>query len=529
MSAINEIQTATAVPAADVAAAAGAPAPDVKRRAKKEKVAEEKKFNLKTPKGTTDFMPSEMALREQIFSTITSIFKQHGGVTIDTPVFELKEILSGKYGEDSKLIYDLQDQGGELCSLRYDLTVPFARFLAMNGNQFPAIKRYHIAKVYRRDQPAMTKGRRREFFQCDFDIAGAYDPMIPDAEILTILTRILTELDVGRFQIKLNHRGILDGIFSVCGVPTDLLRPISSAVDKMDKMPWAEVKKEMLEKGITDEVAEAIGVYVKQKGSKELVQALLQDEKLSGNAQAKAALDELALLFEYLDVFEVTDKISFDLSLARGLDYYTGVIFEAILLDELTTAQIQGTAPLKKDKKSSSKAKDDQDADNDENVGIGSIAAGGRYDELVGMFAGTSKKGVSKKIPCVGLSVGVERVFSVLAKKQARETKASATQVLVMSVGDGLLAERMQVAKELWRAGIAAEFMYKKKPKPQQQFTMCDKEQIPYAVILGPDELAEGKVRIKDMRQKVEGDAAAGVVVLRDDMVAQVQERLAQL
>lgn len=124
------------------------------------------KFTLKTPKGTKDWHPHDMLLRQSIFKTITNVFESHGGVTIDTPVFELKEILSGKYGEDSKLIYDLQDQGGELCSLRYDLTVPFARFLAMNGSQYPTIKRYHIAKVYRRDAPAMTKGRMREFYQC---------------------------------------------------------------------------------------------------------------------------------------------------------------------------------------------------------------------------------------------------------------------------------------------------------------------------------------------------------------------------
>ncbi|KAI9168267.1 Cytoplasmic and mitochondrial histidine tRNA synthetase [Blastocladiella emersonii ATCC 22665] len=527
-----------AIPAvADAAVAAAAPT-EGKRRAKKEK-SDEKKFTLKTPKGTTDFTPPEMALRDHIFSTITSVFKQHGGVTIDTPVFELKEILSGKYGEDSKLIYDLQDQGGELCSLRYDLTVPFARFLAMNGKQYPSIKRYHIAKVYRRDQPAMTKGRRREFYQCDFDIAGTHDPMVPDAEILAILVEVLTKLDVGRFLIKLNHRAVLDGIFAVCGVPADILRPISSAVDKMDKLPWAEVKKEMIEKGVTDATAEAIGEYVKQKGSKDLVDRLLAHPTLGANELAKKGLEDLQLLFTYLDVFGVTDKISFDLSLARGLDYYTGVIYEAILLDELTTAQIQAQKQAKADAdakrngkdggKKSAKAGADEDADNDENVGIGSIAAGGRYDELVGMFAGTTKKGASNKIPCVGVSVGVERVFSVLAKKQKGETKANATQVLVMAVGDGLLVERMQVAKELWDAGVATEFMYKKKPKLQAQFNQCDKDQIPFAIILGPDELADGMVKIKDMRAKTEGEEAAGVLIPRADMVAQIQKRLAAL
>ena len=157
-----------------------------------------------------------------------------------SPVFELKEILAGKYGEDSKLIYDLADQGGEICSLRYDLTVPFARWLAMNSS-IKHIKRYHIAKVYRRDQPAAKKGRMREFHQCDFDIAGEYDPMLPDAEILRITSEIFEALGwQGKYTIKINHRKILDGIFEVCGVPTEKLRTISSAVDKLDKVFHAQ-------------------------------------------------------------------------------------------------------------------------------------------------------------------------------------------------------------------------------------------------------------------------------------------------
>ena len=149
-------------------------------------------FNLKVPKGTKDWADQDMVIREAIFKKLTAIFREHGGVTIDTPVFELREILEGKYGEDSKLIYNLEDQGGELTSLRYDLTVPFARYVAMNGIE--KMKRYHIAKVYRRDQPAMTKGRMREFYQCDFDVAGEYDSMVPDAEMLKIMVDGLTQL-----------------------------------------------------------------------------------------------------------------------------------------------------------------------------------------------------------------------------------------------------------------------------------------------------------------------------------------------
>ena len=229
-----------------------------------------------------------MVIRDRIFNAITTVFKRHGAVTIDTPVFELREILSGKYGEDSKLIYDLSDQGGESCSLRYDLTVPFARWLAMNSS-IQSIKRYHIAKVYRRDQPAMTKGRMREFYQCDFDIAGVYDRMVPDAEIIRIICEIFGEQGLGwtqngGFLIKINHRGVLDGIFEVCGVPKEQIRAISSAVDKLDKSPWEEVKKEMVEvKGLSEEVADKIWEFVQRRGGRDVMEALRKDELVTGN------------------------------------------------------------------------------------------------------------------------------------------------------------------------------------------------------------------------------------------------------
>lgn len=238
-------------------------APGNAKKSKKSKKQDQ--FLLKTPKGTKDWSEKDMVIREAVFGTLTKLFKRHGGVTIDTPVFELREILTGKYGEDSKLIYNLEDQGGELTSLRYDLTVPFARFVA--SNSISSIKRYHIAKVYRRDQPAMTKGRMREFYQCDFDVAGNYDTMVPDSEILTILCEGLTNLGIKDFKVKLNHRKILDGIFEACGVKEEDVRKISSAVDKLDKSPWEAVKKEMVvEKGQSEEVADRIGEFVKLNG-----------------------------------------------------------------------------------------------------------------------------------------------------------------------------------------------------------------------------------------------------------------------
>lgn len=199
------------------------------------------KLILKTAKGTRDYNPEQMALRLGVIDKIVSIFKNHGAETIDTPVFELKEILTGKYGEDSKLIYDLADQGGEILSLRYDLTVPFARYLAMN--KITNIKRYQIAKVYRRDNPSTLRGRYREFYQCDFDIAGQYDLMLPDVECLRVIYEALQAFNLQPFVMKVNHRLILDGILTVCGVPKDKTRSICSAIDKLDKSPWDEVKK----------------------------------------------------------------------------------------------------------------------------------------------------------------------------------------------------------------------------------------------------------------------------------------------
>jgi histidyl-tRNA synthetase len=423
-------------------------------------------FNLKTPKGTKDWSGSDALLRDRIFTTISNVFKRHGGTALDTPVFELREILAGKYGEDSKLIYDLQDQGGEICSLRYDLTVPFARWLAMNSD-VRSIKRYHIAKVYRRDQPAVSKGRMREFYQCDFDIAGTFDPMVPDAEILRIVSEVFEELGwSGRYTIKLNHRKILDGVFAVCGVPEDKIRPISSAVDKLDKMPWADVRKEMVDdKGLDGEVADRIEKYVMNKGSRELLETLLKDETLNANVTAKAGLEDMALMMDYLEAFGVLDKVSFDMSLARGLDYYTGVIYEVVTEG---SAGVQADAPeaqkaQKSSKKDKSKNSEDDDRSNDPTLGVGSVAAGGRYDNLVGMFLPKAQ------IPCVGISFGVDRIFSITKARLEREQsidalRSSEVDAYVMAFGgkgfSGMLKERMEICQKLWSAGVKVRLHY---------------------------------------------------------------------
>jgi len=512
----------------------------VKLEKEQKEELEKNKVVLKVPKGTKDHHPSEMLLRQHIFKTITRVFELHGAVTIDTPVFELKEILAGKYGEDSKLIYDLKDQGGEICSLRYDLTVPFARFLAMNGTTYQNIKRYHIAKVYRRDNPAMTKGRMREFYQCDYDVAGIYDPMVPDSEVLVVAVSVLEALEIGEFSIKINHRKILDGIFGVCGVPADKTRTISSAVDKLDKLPWADVKKEMTEeKGLDADVADKIGEYVKLKGGEELLEKLLADQTLLKNKTAKEGMQDMRLLFGYLKAYGILERMSFDLSLARGLDYYTGIIYEAVTAESAPPGAVPSAlegagAPDASANKAAPVANGSNPEDEDAKVGVGSVAAGGRYDNLVAMFSASGQQ-----IPCVGISFGVERLFSILWRKRLAESsnkdniKSKEVDVFVMSVGDGLLIERMQIAKELWDAGLRTEFIYKAKPKARPQFEIIDRDQVPFAVIIGGNELKEGKIRVKEQLGKEEnlnseGSDKDGQLIGRTEMVNFIKSRMAQ-
>lgn len=224
-----------------------------------------------------------MAIKEQAFDIIKGVFKKHGATEIDTPVFELKETLTGKYGEDSKLIYDLEDQGGELLALRYDLTVPFARFMAEKG--LTSLKRFHIAKVYRRDQPQMSKGRFREFYQCDFDIAGSYSPMLPDAEVLAVVCEILTKLDIGSFVLKLNHRKFLDAMIELSGCEKRKFKSICSSIDKLDKEPWEKVQIELIQqKGLTKEMTDNLYKFVQLRGQPwELLNKLKEEQTFAGH------------------------------------------------------------------------------------------------------------------------------------------------------------------------------------------------------------------------------------------------------
>ena len=332
--------------------------------------------------------PAKMAIREKAFNIIKGVFKKHGASEIDTPVFELKETLTSKYGEDSKLIYDLEDQGGELLALRYDLTVPFARYVALKG--LSSIKRFHIGKVYRRDTPQMNKGRYREFYQCDFDIAGSYGPMIPDADLLSVIVDILESINVGGFLIKVNNRKFLDAMIQLAGCEQRKFKAICSSIDKLDKETWETVEKELItQKGLTQEMCDKLKAFVQYKGEPwTMLQKLKDDKVFEGHALGEETMKEMELLFTYLDSMKILNRISFDFSLARGLDYYTGLIFEAVLTDT------------------------DQ---------VGSISGGGRYDGLIGMFSG-------KEVPSVGGSIGIERIFNILEEKEKKTGEVRAIE-----------------------------------------------------------------------------------------------------
>ncbi|PAA57775.1 hypothetical protein BOX15_Mlig009544g1, partial [Macrostomum lignano] len=447
------------------------------------------KLVLKVPKGMHDRPPVQMSVREDVLQKIVRVFKSHDAECLETPGAELKEVLTGKYGEDSKLIYDICDQGGELLSLRYDLTVPFARYVAMNKLQ--SMRRYQIGPVYRRDQPAMTRGRYREFYQCDFDIAGESEPMLADSECVLILTEVLSGLGFSNYTVRVNHRLLLDGIFQCCGVSEALFRPICSAVDKLDKCSWDEVAKEMSDKGLADEPIERIRQLVlTPRGSADLVDQLRENPALKGNAMVTQALDDMSRLFRYLGLLGCPDQVRFDLSLARGLDYYTGLIYEAVL--EPTP---------------------------DCNVTVGSVAGGGRYDKLVGMFT-------KKDIPCVGLSIGVERLFTILEqmhKAKEQKIRTTATQVYVCSAQKNLLEERLRLCGQLWCAGLPAAHSLRSNPKLLTQFQYCEDTGVPIALIIGESELRDNKVKLRCIASRKER------LVDRDSCVDEVRAELASL
>lgn len=284
-------------------------------------------------------------------------------------------------------------------------------------------------------------------------------------------------------------------MFEACGVPSDKFRAICSAVDKLDKSAWADVKKEMIdEKGLDEATADRIGEFVRLSGGVELVEKLLKDEKLKKVPAAVEGLEGMKLLLKYCAIFGVGGRVVFDLSLARGLDYYTGVIYEAV---------------LKVDEKS--KKRKEEEA-------VGSVAGGGRYDNLVGMF---DTKG--KQVPCVGVSIGVERIFAIIEAKHAAEktkVRTSDVQVYVASAHKGLHEKRLEVLAALWNGDIKAEHSYKLNPKLLAQLQHCEENQIPLALVLGDGELERGVVKIRDVKTRHEEEVPI------DNLVEAIKWRL---
>ncbi|CAK9292074.1 unnamed protein product [Gordionus sp. m RMFG-2023] len=486
------------------------------------------KIQLKTAKGTRDYDPFQMSIRKKVLNVVASCFERYGAESIDTPIFELRETLTGKYGEDGgKLIYNLEDQGGELLSLRYDLTVPFARFIAMNAKHLKTgsgfFKRYHIGKVYRRDNPSFTKGRLREFYQCDFDIAClnvqeisksavkspiAADSTLPEVECLRLVYELCKDLGLfglpedlaqssindlqtgAKLIIKVNHRQLLENLLRLaCDLPAHKFQTTCSSIDKLDKSPWEEIRKELIEiKEIDPAIVDKMKHYLEMKGREELVEQLFLVPQLNCCQSSQRALQELDQLMKYCQLYDISSHVIIDLSLARGLDYYTGLIFEAVLSGSNSVGE------------------------------VGSIAGGGRYDDLVGLL--DSKH---KKVPCIGFSLGLERIFAILErtiKDQKLKIRTKATDVYVMSAQKNLLPERVKLCIELWNAGINAEHPMKENSKILSQFQFCEDYNIPLAVIIGETELKEGIVTLRDILSRTE------ISVPRYKMIDEIKIRL---
>lgn len=429
------------------------------------------------PKGTRDFTPQEMMRRNYIFDTVRRIFSHYGYVPIETPAMENLSTLLGKYGEEGdKLIFKILNSGNYLSEvapgeinpenpgpltlkiaekgLRYDLTVPFARFVVQHLNQitFP-FKRYQIQTVWRADKP--QKGRYREFFQCDVDVIGS-DSVMNEVELVQIIHDVFHELGM-KVVIKLNHRKILAGIASVAGVAgrfTDL----TVALDKLDKIGMEKVIAELTEKGFSQDEIGRIMPFLGISGDTAARLETLR-QNLSGSETGMKGLDEMESVFKRLKMLGISAECELDIALARGLNYYTGTIFEV-------------------------KAKD---------VAIGSICGGGRYDDLTGIFG---LQGVSG----VGISFGADRIYDVLlALDRFPEQDISGTKVLLVNFGEQEELYCLRLADRLRKEGISTE-VFPDQGKLKKQMKYADQKNIPFVILAGTDEIDTGVLSVKDMR-----------------------------
>ena len=439
------------------------------------------------PKGTRDFGQQEMAGRNYIFDTIKSVFRTFGYAQIDTPAMENLSTLLGKYGEEGdKLLFRILNSGDafgkvdfdsfkeedgsvnsvalskEVCEkgLRYDLTVPFARYVVQHQNElsFP-FKRFQIQPVWRADRP--QKGRYREFYQCDVDVIGSKS-QINELELVQIVDRVFSLLDV-RVLVKINNRKVLTGFAEICGFP-DKVVDITVAIDKLDKIGLEAVENEMREKGLTDSAIAVIEQILKLSGTTAEKIASMRSLMNGGSASGIVSeaglkgLDELEELFGLIDAAGVSAPVEIDLSLARGLNYYTGAIFEVKALD----------------------------------FAIGSICGGGRYDNLTGIFGLPDMSGV-------GISFGADRIYDVLqGLDKFPAGLKSATTLLFANMGTEEVRYILPVAKALREKGVAVE-VYPDSSKLKKQFDYADRKAIPFLSITGGNEMEAGQVNVKNL------------------------------
>ena len=411
------------------------------------------------PKGTRDFGQLEMARRNYIFDTIKSVFSLYGFQQIETPAMENLSTLMGKYGEEGdKLLFRIQNSGEKAAlapekGLRYDLTVPFARYVVQHREEisFP-FKRFQIQPVWRADRP--QKGRYREFYQCDVDVIGS-DSLIGELELIQIVEEVYRRLGIN-VCLHINNRKILAGIAEVIGAP-DKIIDITVAIDKLDKIGIDAVNTELKERGLLEEQVSKLQPILNLSGT--TLEKLTALKTILANSEiGLKGVEEMEIVFDELSIVNCQLSIELDLCLARGLNYYTGAIFEVKALD----AQ------------------------------IGSITGGGRYDNLTGIFGLPNVSGV-------GISFGADRIYDVLTELNLfPKTLQSTTQILFAAFGDAELTYALKWAKELRQAGKAVE-VYPEPAKMKKQMSYADAKQIPFVAIVGGDEMVQNKVMLKNM------------------------------
>lgn len=433
-------------------------------------------------KGTRDFSPVEMDKRNHIFNTLKAIFSKYGYSEIQTPTFENLQTLTGKYGDEGdRLIFKILNSGDylgkapeELLSaknsaglishisekaLRYDLTVPFARYVVMHQNDIALpFKRFQIQPVWRADRP--QRGRYREFYQCDVDVVGS-ESLLNEAEFILIYHEALTAFGLKDFNIKLNNRKILSGIAEVVGKP-DLIVDMTVAIDKLDKIGLDGVNKELLERGFTEDDLATLEPIIALSGSNTEKIAAMKSV-LSNSTVGLEGVAELEEVFAYLTKFGRADLLEYvvevDITLARGLNYYTGCIFE------VKTNEVQ----------------------------MGSIGGGGRYDDLTGMFG-------LKGLTGVGVSFGADRIYDVLNELDLFPKEGSArTKLLIVNFDSGLESFTLPLLNKLRAADIAVE-LYPSAVKLKKQMSYADAKQIPYVLLVGDEEVNSGELSLKNMQ-----------------------------